>query len=157
MFKILFFFLFLLSLWLAFSGVYNPLLLGLGLSSCSLVVFVSYALFKTEHTSKKIVKIGFFFYYFPWLVKEIFLSGIKTSAIIIGFKKFESSEKEISLLQKSDLGKAIYANSVTLTPGTLTILVGDSTVLVHALSKDSIGDLESSRMDKKIIELELEG
>ena len=155
MFKTFLFFFFLQLLWLTFSGVYNPLLIGLGLFSCSLVMLLYFALFRADNISKETVKISFFIYYFPWLVKEIFLSGIKTSTNVVGLKKFECSEKEIPLLQTNDLGKAIYANSVTLTPGTLTILVRDRTVLVHALCKDSMKDLQSSRMDKKIRDLEV--
>jgi multicomponent Na+:H+ antiporter subunit E len=51
--------------------------------------------------------------------------------------------------QKSDLGKVIYANSITLTPGTIAVQVNGGGILVHALEGGSIDDLRDGEMDRR--------
>ena len=75
----------------------------------------------------------FFVHYLPWIIKEIVVSGIKTSGAILGLRQFKSNVKKIKASQKTALGTVIYGNSITLTPGTLTIEVDKGELFVHAL------------------------
>ena len=52
--------------------------------------------------------------------------------------------------QTSDLGKVIYANSITLTPGTISVEVANDEILVHALSKGGAEDLLTGKMDRRV-------
>ena len=97
----------------------------------------------------------FCFFYIPWLIKEVAVSAVKTSGCILGLRKFKSSSKKISTRQKSIVGTVIYANSITLTPGTLTLEIDGNLIYVHALCDSSFKELEIGEMDKKILELEM--
>ena len=57
---------------------------------------------------------------------------------------------EIQLPQKTDLGRVIYANSITLTPGTVSVELTTDTVIVHALTKEAADDLSTGNMAKAI-------
>jgi multicomponent Na+:H+ antiporter subunit E len=56
--------------------------------------------------------------------------------------------------QKHALGKVIYANSITLTPGTVSVEVEDDLILVHALSRKSAGELQEGEMDRRVTAIE---
>ena len=52
--------------------------------------------------------------------------------------------------QPTDLGRVIFANSITLTPGTVSVDVGEGEILVHALSRDGADDLAAGEMDRRV-------
>ena len=56
--------------------------------------------------------------------------------------------------QKTEAGKVTYANSITLTPGTVTTVLDGDILEVHALSSDMADDVKSGTMDKKVSWLE---
>ena len=56
--------------------------------------------------------------------------------------------------QKSELGRVVYANSITLTPGTVTIDLVDDQLTVHALTKAGLEGVESGEMDRRVTRLE---
>ena len=141
-------------LWLIFSGVYESLTLSFGVISILLVIAIT-SLLKISVGSDGGFSYGnFFIYYLPWLLKEIVVSGIKTSGVILGFRKFKSNAKKIKVSQRTQLGAVIYANSITLTPGTLTIEVDQGHFFVHALCDSSLNELDVGEMDKRVTDLE---
>ena len=60
----------------------------------------------------------------------------------------------VECTQRSDLGRVVFANSITLTPGTLTLDVRDGRVLVHALTAETAEGLQTGEMDRKVTALE---
>jgi multicomponent Na+:H+ antiporter subunit E len=90
-----------------------------------------------------------------WLIKEIIQANITVvKHIWLGKGSISPAFKKIKISQKTDMGKVIYANSITLTPGTVTIdLVGDE-IIVHALLFKDIESLESGEMDRRVSLLE---
>ena len=70
------------------------------------------------------------------------------------FRKFKSNAKKIKTSQRTSLGTVIYGNSITLTPGTLTIEVDQDYLIVHALCDSSLNELEVGEMDKRVSDLE---
>ena len=56
----------------------------------------------------------------------------------------------VAYTQKQKLGVATYANSITLTPGTVTVDIDDDGFLVHALTGDFGDDVRSGDMDKRV-------
>jgi multicomponent Na+:H+ antiporter subunit E len=89
-------------------------------------------------------------FYIPWLIKELWCSAMTVVKIIWGAKiQINSSFEYISTLQKTTVGKVLYAHSITLTPGTYTLDIGDDLLLVHSLVKQKEW---SSVMDNKIME-----
>jgi len=141
-------FILLLLFWLGCSGQDSSLFLSLGIITAFLTVLLMDKLFSYE-TKERFSwwRMGF---YFLWLVKEIFLSALYTIRAIIWPKKYVSpSFGELKSKQKQELGKVILANSITLTPGTITIDVEDK-ILFHALNKESYDGLMAGVMDNKL-------
>ena len=147
------YFIILFVLWLVLSGYLKTLLLFFGLVSVLFVMWMSHRAKALEEDSlpiKLILKLPF---YWLWLFKEIFKSGITTTALIWN-GKFVPQLFRIKASQKSTTGIANYANAITLTPGTVTIEVEKKTLLVHALNKKLSEDLQSEDMDKVITGLD---
>jgi len=141
-------------LWLIFSGIYEPLTLSFGVASVLIVTAIISILKMSAGSDGRFSYRNFFIFYLPWLLKEIVVSGIKTSSNVLGFKKFKSHAKKIKVSQKTQLATVIYANSITLTPGTLTIEVNQDDLFVHALCDSSLTELEFGEMDKRVRDLE---
>jgi len=93
--------------------------------------------------------------YILWLFKELVLANISVVRHIwLGNKTISPILTTVIAKQKTDLGKVIYANSITLTPGTVSVdIVGDR-IMVHALRRESIKTLEAGEMDRRVCLLE---
>ncbi|SVE46361.1 uncharacterized protein METZ01_LOCUS499215, partial [marine metagenome] len=109
-------------LWLLLSGIYTPLLITLGAFSSVLVAWIAYRMDVVDHEGFPIHLSWKALTYWPWLIWEIIKANIDVSRVIL--------KKEISVQpilfrtaadQKTELGQVTYANSITLTPGTVSI------------------------------------
>ena len=87
--------------------------------------------------------------YMPWLLIEIAKANIDVSLCVLGIKPISPRLIRIPASQKTALGQTIYANSITLTPGTISLDVRDNTILVHALTNDTAEGLTDGNMDRK--------
>ena len=95
--------------------------------------------------------------YIVWLVKEIIISGLMVCiCIILPSKRVSPKIIKVKCSQKSEAAKVLYANSITLTPGTVTIDISDDVFTVHTLDKPFEESLKSMKMDKKITDTENE-
>jgi len=92
--------------------------------------------------------------YVFWLIAEIIKSSISVSKIAWrrNISIYPLLEPIISV-QNTELGVVIYANSITLTPGTVTLSTEDNKLLVHALDIKFMRDLQDGTMDRKIEEI----
>ena len=146
-------FIVLFGFWLLMSGYYTPLILSLGVISCLLCVYLT---IKGKFLDNETLPIYFFprlIQYTLWLIKEILKSNIQTAKVII--MKSEKPELfSVKATQKTNEGKVTYANSITLTPGTVTTQIKNDIFEVHALTKDFGDDVRSSEMDKMVTWLE---
>ena len=146
-------FIVLFGFWLLMSGYYTPLILSLGVISCLLCVYLT---IKGKFLDNETLPIYFFprlIQYTLWLIKEILKSNIQTAKVII--QKSEEPELfSVKATQKTNEGKVTYANSITLTPGTVTTQIKNDIFEVHALTKDFGDDVRSSEMDKMVTWLE---
>ena len=91
--------------------------------------------------------------YTLWLFKEIIKANIDTAKIII-LNNPDPQNFRVKSSQKTEAGKVTYANSITLTPGTVTTVLDGDILEVHALSSDMADDVKSGVMDKKVSWLE---
>jgi multicomponent Na+:H+ antiporter subunit E len=148
-------FLTLAAFWLLNSGHYSALILLLGAASIALVLIITHQMDVVDQESQPLYLTRKIFGYYLWLIKEITLANFTlVKHIWLGTKSISPSLKKIKISQKTDMGKVIYANSITLTPGTVTIdLLGDE-ILVHALHYKSIESLEAGEMDRRVSLLE---
>ena len=146
-------FIVLFGFWLLMSGYYTPLILSLGVISCILCVYLT---IKGKFLDNETLPIYFFprlIQYTLWLIKEILKSNIQTAKVII-MKSEEPELFSVKASQKTNEGKVTYANSITLTPGTVTTQIKNDIFEVHALTKDFGDDVRSSDMDKMVTWLE---
>ncbi|HJD55315.1 MAG TPA: monovalent cation/H+ antiporter subunit E [Rickettsia endosymbiont of Pyrocoelia pectoralis] len=89
--------------------------------------------------------------YFPWLFLEICKSAFAVIRIIWQRKiSVEPVFEWIDAEGLEEFGEIVYSNSITLTPGTVTLDINNNMLLVHALDKSSITDLQRGGMIKKI-------
>lgn len=144
--------------WVLLSGHFSPLLLGLGVASVALTVFLATRMNVIDHESYPVhlssKKPAFLFY----LMREIILANIDVVKRILRKEGKDISPQliEVPVPQHTDLAKVIYANSITLTPGTVSILLEKDKVLVHALSKEGADDLLAGNMAKQIPDLSVD-
>ena len=91
--------------------------------------------------------------YWPWLVFEIVKANFHVAARIVAPRvRIAPRLITVSAPQRTALGKVIYANSITLTPGTVSVVVDEDeeTILVHALTEASARDLRSGDMSRQV-------
>ena len=152
--KALGFILLLTTFWMLLSGYTLPLLLFLGACSVLLTFYLSKRMNVIDHESYPMQHLSRLPSLFIYLFHQIILANIDVVKRIVFNKGQDISPTlvELPLEQKSDLGKVIYANSITLTPGTVSVSLSDDKVLVHALSKEGAEDLQTGSMSKTICE-----
>lgn len=142
-------------LWLLLSGHYVPLLLVLGLASVLAVVFIAWRMRVVDHEGHPIHLSWRIHLYWPWLIWEIIKANIDVArAIVSPALPIKPTLLHLKGSQKSELGRVIYANSITLTPGTVTIELEDGVFSVHALTTAAAQGLESGEMDRWVTSIE---
>ena len=150
------FFAVLAALWLMLSGVFEPLLLSLGLLSCLFVLFIAHRMDVIDHEGR-VIHLGFvhLIFYWLWLVGEIVKASIDvTRRVLDPALPIRPTVIRLKATQPSEMGLVIYANSITLTPGTVSIDVTAGEIKVHALTAEAAADLEKGEMDRRITRLE---
>ena len=91
------------------------------------------------------------FNYIRWLLKEVVNSAWQVSNIAWSKNIFlRPALEQIKAQQDNDLGVVIYANSITITPGTVTIANQGNDLLVHALDVSFMDDLKTGQMEHKV-------
>ena len=151
--KALLLFVFYFVIWLLLSGHYDPLLLTLGVLSCITCLYVTWKAKFIDEEGLPLHLLIRLPIYTLWLFKEIIKANIDTAKIII-FNNPDPQNFRVKSSQKTEAGKVAYANSITLTPGTVTTVLDGDILEVHALSSDMADDVKSGAMDKKVSWLE---
>ena len=142
-------------IWLGNSGFFNGLLLSLGAVSIIFVVFMSNRLGIIDEESQPLHISRRIIVYWLWLLKTLVKSNITViKRIWKGPSSINPVVARIPISQKTEMGQAIYANSITLTPGTTTLDVEDDTMIVYALSDNAIRYLMTGDMDRRVSRLE---
>jgi len=164
LFKRLASFLVLIAAWLLWSGHFtidavlygaHPMMIWYALGSCLAVMLIT-EMMKRASNETELHELGFRpFFYVPWLLWEIVKANIAVAKIVINPKLPISPRLiRVKASQKTELAQVIYANSITLTPGTVTMDIRDGMVLVHALTRASAEGVLSGVMDRKVAALE---
>lgn len=143
-------------LWLLLSGHFtDPLLLSLGLASVVAVVIIAHRMDVIDHEGHPVHLSWRALLYWPWLIKEIFKANLDVAKAILTLPRgIEPTVFSVPATQHSELGRVIYANSITLTPGTVTIGLDGDRVTVHALTKGAKEGVESGEMDARVTAVE---
>lgn len=113
--------------WILFSGKFDPFHLGLGLASCLIVAAISNdLLFPSGIKPQFFVCWVRFVGYIPWLFYQIFLANLHVLYLVFHPRMMELIDPKIIEFDsrlKSEISRTTFANSITLTPGTITVNV----------------------------------
>lgn len=143
----------LLAMWLLMSGHYDALLISLGIASVLFTVFLALRMEVVDHESYPTHMTGRLIRFWTFLAKEIVLANIDVARrILAGRSAISPRTFTLRMPQKTDLGRTIYANSITLTPGTVSMRMEGNDLLVHALTQETADDLSAERMARKVPE-----
>ena len=94
----------------------------------------------------------------PWLTWAIVKSNLDVALLILR-PSLPISPRMIAVKasQSTDVGKVIYANSITLTPGTVSVDVDGDEITVHCLTREAAEDVETGAMDRRVVRVEGKG
>jgi len=146
---------FLFAFWLALSGHYTPGLVTAGAVCAILCAFAAMRMRLIDIEGHPVHLLGRSVTYFPWLIREIAKSAWGVAKIILNPRLPISPTMTIlDTSQRTTTGRNIYANSITLTPGTITVGLDGTRLIVHALVKDGADDLEAGGMDARVRQFE---
>lgn len=145
-------FVLLMGIWAAFSGLFDPFHLSLGVISCALVSLISTRILFPDRSLPFPVLIARFFRflgYLGWLIKEIVFANIHVFYLAIipgGIRHLDPELVRIKVKLQGETARYLLANSITLTPGTVSVKIEGQNLLVHSISRKTTeglkGDME---------------
>lgn len=142
-------------MWWLWSGHASTLLLTLGGLSCLLVAWIAYRMDVVDHESAPLHLTHRAPLYWSWLIIQILRSNLDTcKRILRPAQNVQPVIAELPASQGDVLGRVIYANSITLTPGTLSMELKQSSVHVHALHQSMIDELRNGDMARRVTRME---
>ncbi|MCK6433800.1 MAG: Na+/H+ antiporter subunit E [Burkholderiaceae bacterium] len=137
--------------WLLLSGLFTPFLLAAGAGSAVAVVWFARRMDVVDHEGHPIHLGPRALLYWPWLIKEIVKSAWDVSRIIVSPSlPISPTLVRFKPRQRTDVGLVIHANSITLTPGTITIEASPGEFLVHGLTRAGAQATVDSEMDRRV-------
>ncbi|MGD2052504.1 MAG: Na+/H+ antiporter subunit E [Gammaproteobacteria bacterium] len=143
----------LFALWLGLSGQLNTIMCSLGLASTLLVVYISHRMDVVDHETYPAHMTFLLLRFWLFLAREVVIANIDViKRIFRPGKNISPQLFELPLKQRTDLGRVIYANAITMTPGTVSINVNRDSITVHSLSLDAAMDLCNGRMSRAVPE-----
>lgn len=150
----------LFAFWLILSAKFEVKYLIFGVVSAALVTFLTQDLLEPEERQRKkqasdaasLLKVGWkFFSYLVWLVYSIAQANLQVAYVVLHPKlPIEPGLLRFRTRLRSKVGHILLANSITLTPGTITVDLTEGTYLVHALVPEAAGSLLEAKMQSKL-------
>ena len=140
--------------WLLWSGFFKPLLLAFGVFSCLLSLYVASRMDYFDNETFAMHLGPRLFVYWGWLAKEVVKSSLDVARIVL-HPRLPISPKvvDVKATARHPVYHVILANSITLTPGTLSLDVHKGIIKVHALTEEGADDLMSGEMDRRVAAL----
>ena len=146
---------FLFLFWLVLSGHYTPFLMAAGAVCAAFCVFAMLRVRVADEEAYPAELLWGAVTYFPWLIREIAKSAWAVTKIILHPRlPISPTMTLVQASQKTSVGIATYANSITLTPGTITVGVHGKDLVLHALVTEGAIDLEEGGMDRRVSRFE---
>ena len=147
-------FIILFGFWILLSGRFDLFHLSLGIISCALVSLLSRdLLFSGKVGRNDLSQLLRLLRYLPWLFYQIVLANLYVAYLVLHPKSTQKIDPHIVRFKgklKTDMAVTTFANSITLTPGTITLLVEDGFFYVHAISKKVADDLLTGEMEDRV-------
>ena len=143
------------AFWLINSGHYTSLILFFMVVSVLFVAVLCHRMDVVDGESQPLELTFTIPVYWLWLIKEVTVANIAVARCVWkGAHSISPSVIKVKANQKTDLGIVIYANSITLTPGTVSIDLEDNEITVHALTRETAEDLLTGEMDRRVCKVE---
>jgi len=145
----------LFSVWLLWSGHYTTLLVTLGLFSVFFVLLTIRRMGALDHETAPLEFLPGALAYTPWLLWQIARSNVDVARRVL--------RREMPIRphlfrtrpgQRTDIGRVIYANSITLTPGTVTVAIEGDEFTIHALTDEAAREVLTGEMDRRVCAVE---
>jgi multicomponent Na+:H+ antiporter subunit E len=147
----------LMAFWLLFSGKLDLFHLSLGVLCSALIAVVSGDLLIHDvRPHSRLRKSWRFALYVPWLIYQVILANFHVAMLVIDPRRIHPRIMRFKTKLKSDFSMVTYANSITLTPGTITMDIDNGEFYVHALSKKVADDLASGDMERRVAHIFME-
>jgi len=141
--------------WLLLSGHYDRLLLSLGFASTLVAVAIALRMEIVDRETYPIPLNLKALLYWPWLAREVVKANLDVARRILSPSlPISPNVFTIKTSQRTDLGRVTFANSITLTPGTVSIDLQGDTIEVHALTEHAAQSLLEGEMDRRVTEME---
>ncbi|WP_296715625.1 Na+/H+ antiporter subunit E [Tistrella sp.] len=147
-------FLALLTTWLLMSGIYKPLIIGFGVLSCAFSVWIARWLGILDREGAPLGMLPRAIPYWFWLSVEIIKSNIDVFKRVWGLAPIDPAWARVPTSQTTDLGRVIYAQSITLTPGTVSVDFEGGMIVAHALHSSALEGMGEGEMDRRCTALE---
>ena len=137
--------------WILMSGIFTPFLLAAGLGSALFIAWLAHRMDLIDREGHPVHLTWSAVTYWPWLIKEILKSAVDVSRIILDPRlPVSPTVVRFKPRQKTVVGLVTHANSITLTPGTLSVEVGPDGFTVHALTKEGAAAAAAGEMDRRV-------
>lgn len=151
MYRSLSLFIFLFLFWLLLSGFFTPFLMSAGVGCALAVVWFARRMDVVDDEGHPVHLGVRALMYWPWLFKEIIKSAWDVSKIILDPRlPISPTIVRFKPTQKTGVGLVLHANSITLTPGTITIVADTQEFFVHGLTRTSAHGVVDSEMDRRV-------
>ncbi len=145
----------LFAFWLALSGIYTPFLVAAGIGASLAVAALAWRMGIADSEGHPLQLAPAVLRYWPWLAKEILKSGWHVARVILDPRlPVRPALVRIRPSQRTVPALVTHANSITLTPGTITVEATAEEFLVHALDETSAASLADGEMDRRVSGLE---
>lgn len=137
--------------WLVLSGYFTPFLMTMGVVVSVLVVLFAHRMDVIDQEGHPLQLRGGVVHYWPWLIVEIVKSAWTVSKLIVHPRlPISPTLLRVKMSQRTPVGQVMYANSITLTPGTISVAIEGDEVVVHALTQAGADDLVGGEMDRRV-------
>ena len=152
-------FLILLLNWVILSGKFDAFHLGLGVISCVVVTWISHDLLyhdRKKGASERLREAWAFLQYLPWITWEVVKANLHVFKLAMTKEGYEEMSPRVVTFKtylKTDFAKFVLANSITLTPGTITMLIRGDVFHIHTMSQFLEDDLLTGGIEIKVAEV----
>ena len=145
----------LLAFWLALSGHYTAFLIAVGLLAVALTMLLAGRMATIDSEGQPFELVPGALTYWPWLLWQIVRSALGVARIILHPRlPISPTMTVVDASQRTVAGLVTYANSITLTPGTITTEIRGNELTVHALVREGALDVEGGVMDRRVRRME---
>ena len=142
------------ALWIGLSGYFDIVHLTFGFVSVTLVSWISHRHLAGEGPGGGLQRPLRFVLYLPWLLWQIVLSNIDVALRAMGAKDIDPKVIRFKPELDSEFGMVTLANSITLTPGTVTVVIENGEYVIHAISEEAAQAVLEGAMARKVKRVE---